>query len=465
VPGTSSDVLILGAGAAGIACGERLRQLGIPFTILEASRRIGGRALTDYALAPGLPLELGAQMVHGRHVITHQWARELGLTTRPWPVSQRALFSVERRLCRFPWLALPGYPHFGFRAFYDGTRGLPQKLRHMPLPDRTLARFLDEEAPSIGARRFVELLHAHVYAADPDEIGVRGPVEEERRAAEEFGYRNFRLNEGYTEFFRRRAAPFMDRIRTGARITEVHHTENGVQVRAATDDGTGMTAWEGRAAVVTLPLGVLKSDAVAFDPPLPPSKRMAIERIAFGTGYALQLRISGGNLTQRFGDFSLVWAGGATTFHRPGVRHRGVPEVITAFTVGREAARRAALGAKERVDATLNEFSAALPESARIGSIVQQSVHLWPEDPLARGAYSFLPPDVDPLERQTLAQPIASVLFFAGEATNWRGESATIHGAIESGYRAAEEVRAAHMADPATDVTGENVGSGHAPPF
>jgi monoamine oxidase len=215
--------------------------------------------------------------------------------------------------------------------------------------------------------------------------------------------------------------------------------------------------------VVTLPLGVLKSDAVTFDPDLPPLKRAAIQRIAFGMGYALQLRVAGGNLTDRFGDFSLVWAGGATTFHRPGVRHRGVPEVITAFTVGREAARRAGLSAEERVDATIEEFSAALPESAQIGRVVGQSVHLWPEDPLARGAYSFLPPEVDPIERQKLAEPIAGVLFFAGEATNWRGESATIHGAIESGYRAAEEVRVALAAGATPNVPGENGLSEFAP--
>ncbi len=222
---SSNEVLILGAGAAGLACGERLHQLGVPFTILEARDRIGGRALTDYTLAPGLPLELGAQMVHGRHVVTHQWAHELGLTTRGWPVSQRALFSVNRRLCRYPWLAFPGYPSFGFRAFYQAMRALPKKLRAMPLPDMSLAEFLEQQAPTLPARRCVELLHAHVYTADPDEIGVRGPAEEERRAGEEFGYRNFRLNEGYTELFQRRSAPFRDRIRTGTRITAVRVLE------------------------------------------------------------------------------------------------------------------------------------------------------------------------------------------------------------------------------------------------
>ncbi len=215
-----------------------------------------------------------------------------------------------------------------------------------------------------------------------------------------------------------------------------------MRIETQKDEHSGPIVFNGRAAVVTFPLGVLKAEAIAFDPPLPPPKRLAIQRIAFGIGYALQLRMTGGNLTDRFGDFSLVWAGGATTFHRPGVRLRAAPQVITAFTVGKEAARRAATSPQDRIEATLEEFSSALPEQARIGDVAQASVQLWPEDPFARGAYSFLPPDVGPGERQTLAEPIDNVLFFAGEATNWQGESATIHGAIETGYRAAEEVRA-----------------------
>ena len=441
--GASGQVLVLGAGAAGLACGEQLYRWGIPFTILEARDRIGGRAYTDYALAPGLPLELGAQMIHGRHVITHQWVGEAGLTSRNWPVAQRALFSVNRHLCRFPWMALPGYPGFGFRAFYEGTRALPEQLRNMPAPDRTLSAFLEARAPSIGARRFVELLHAHVYAADPDEIGVRGPAEEERRAGEEFGYRNFRINEGYSELFRRRSAPFRDRIRTGLRVTNVRYSERGVRVEARSSGQPEPIMFEGPAAVVTFPLGVLKSDTVAFDPSLPPSKRDAIRRIAFGMGFALQLRMKGAELRSRYGDFSLIWAGGATTFHRPGVRRSGIPEVMTAFTVGKEAARRSALSGSERIAATLEELALALPERTPLGDVVDHSVALWPEDPFARGAYSFLPPEVAVAERERLAEPVGNVLFFAGEATDWRGESATIHGAIESGYRAAAEVRAA----------------------
>lgn len=437
----STDALILGAGSAGLACAEALHKAGIPFRVLEGRDRIGGRAFTDYGLAPELPLELGAQMVHGRHVVTHQWIREVGLSVRPWPVSQRALFSVDGRLCRLPWLAFPGYPGFGFRSFWAGARTLPRRLQSATAPDVSLADFLEREAPPLGARRLVELLHAHVYAADADEIGVLGPGEEERRAAEEFGYRNFRLEGGYTELFRRRAQAFQDRIHLGTTVRAIRYDEAGVTVEAGPADAADPDVFRARAAVVTFPLGVLKAGTVEFDPPLPESKLAAIRRIAFGQGYALQLRFAGSELKDRLGDFSMVWGGGATTFHRPGVLHRNVPEVISAFTVGREAASRSLLSASDRLQATVAELSAALPSGFPVGTVASTSVHLWPQDPFARGAYSFLPVGVGPEERQALAEPVGRTLYFAGEATEWHGDSATIHGAIATGLRAAAEVQ------------------------
>jgi monoamine oxidase len=63
----------------------------------------------------------------------------------------------------------------------------------------------------------------------------------------------------------------------------------------------------------------------------------------------------------------------------------------------------------------------------------------WQEDPYSFGAYSYIPVGSISAPRE-LAEPVASTLFFAGEATNSEGDSATMHGAIATGYRAAEEL-------------------------
>ncbi len=456
MPAPDEPVVVIGAGPAGLACGERLLAAGVPCLLLEARDRVGGRTLTDYSLAPGFPVELGAQMIHGRHVVTHRWAAALGLSTTPWPILQRSRMVVEGRAAAFPWFAFPLYPRFGTRAFLRGVRTIPRELMAHRPPDESLASFLARRPPPEGARRIVEILHAHAYAADADQIGVDGPAEEARAASERFGYRNFRLEGGYSELFRRRADPWKDRIRLGTRATRIRVANDHLRVETESGPDASPATWAASRVVVTVPLGVLQHRAIEFDPPLPASKQRAIDRLAFGTGYALQLRLAGGNLRERLGNFSVVWGGGASSFHRPALGRPGLPEILTSFTVGREAGRRSLMSEAERLEATLAELRSILPSGADPGRVGAASVHLWPLDPYSRGAYSFLPVGVGLDARRELAAPVDGRLFFAGEATHTAGESTTVHGAIETGYRAADEVLRSLRTGPA--VAGESAG-------
>ena len=191
--------------------------------------------------------------------------------------------------------------------------------------------------------------------------------------------------------------------------------------------------------MVTVPLGVLKAGSIVFDPPLPPEKMAAIERIAFGDVYALQLRVRSGTMRRRLGDFGIVWGGTPSAFYRPRVGLGEGTEVVTAFTVGREARRRSALSDDELVSTTVAEWNDVLPTDATLGKVEGFVVHRWPTDPWVRGGYSFLPTGVGLAERRVLAAPVWGRLFFAGEATDVAGQSGTVPGAIETGTRAAEE--------------------------
>lgn len=202
----------------------------------------------------------------------------------------------------------------------------------------------------------------------------------------------------------------------------------------------GLEEFGGKRAVVTLPLGVLKAETVAFDPPLPDEKREAIRRIGFGDALVVQLRLGGGNLGRRLGDFGILWGETASTFHRPFVALRGSPDVLTAFTVGWAARQRHALEDAELVSETLEELRSILPSGVDPGTPEAWAIGRWTSDPHVRGGYSFLPPDAGLAHRRALAAPVDGVIFFAGEATHHGGEAATVHGAIETGHRAADEV-------------------------
>lgn len=434
----SRDVLVLGAGAAGLACAQRLQESGMDFLVLEAADRVGGRIMTNFSIGNGRPFEIGALMVHGKRVVTHRWLEEAGLHARPLPTTKRARFWRDGRVERLP---LPGnlfHRTIGLRAFYQGAFTLPKRMLAYDGPDVSLAEWLARQDGLPGAKLLVNLLYAHASAADADQLGVKGPAQETALAAEEFGYRNFQVVEGYDTLLERRAAPLMDRIRLRTRVTAVSRWPGGVGVDVM-DPGGEESEIRAKRAVVTFPLGVLKSETVAFDPPLPEAKRAAIRAIGFGDAMILLLRLRGSHLAQTLGDFGLLWGEGPTSFHRPYVATRDPPDILDGFLVGREARRRAALPDREVQELAMEELRAIVPPSARVGEVEAFACSRWPVQPFVRGGYSFLPPGGTVEHRRALAAPVDGLLFFAGEATHTRGEPATVHGAIETGYRAAAE--------------------------
>jgi monoamine oxidase len=337
-------------------------------------------------------------------------------------------------------MVLPFYPGFGTQNALQGLRGIPRRLRTYEGADQSLAEFLDRANPRRGARLVVELLHAHTYAADPDEIGVLGPNEEDRLASKAFGFRNFQIREGYAELVRRKAAHLNGQVQLASRVKSIRWAEPDVRVQIETGNPLRMREVRARKVVITVSLGVLKQQPELFDPPLPPRKRDAIKAIAFGDAYAIHFRFREAPWPQALGDFSMVWGGGASSFHRPHVGEPLGAEYLDAFTVGRQARRRLALSEPEIVQATLDEFRAALARPVRDVPVVGSAMQRWSQMPAFRGAYSYLPVGTGVSARRTLAEPIGGRLFFAGEATHTGGEAATVHGAIETGYRAAEEL-------------------------
>lgn len=433
------EVVVIGAGAAGLACAQRLQEAGVDFVVLEAADRIGGRIQTDFALGGGRPFELGALMVHGKHVITHRWIADAGLHARPLPTTKRARFWREGRVERLP---LPGnllHRTIGLRAFYQGAFTLPRRMLAYQGPDVSLAEWLEKEPALPGAKLLIELLYAHASAVDADSLGVQGPAAETALANEEFGYRNFQVVEGYDTLLDRRSAPLRERIVLQTRVTAVLRHPAGVAVETMDRRGEEGEV-RAKRAVVTLPLGVLKAETVAFDPPLPEAKRAAIRAIGFGDAMIILLRLEATDLPRTLGDFGLLWGEGPTSFHRPYVATRNAPDVLDGFLVGREARRRAALPDDEIRDQTLEELRAIVPPSAHVGQVAGFACSRWPVHPFVRGGYSYLPPGGRVDHRRDLAAPVDGLLFFAGEATHTRGEPATVHGAIETGYRAAAEV-------------------------
>lgn len=110
--------------------------------------------------------------------------------------------------------------------------------------------------------------------------------------------------------------------------------------------------------------------------------------------------------------------------------------LLTAWAGGPKAARLAGMGTARLARLALRTVEGVLGEE---GELTAAYVHDWQADPHARGGYSYVQVSGSGA-RELLAAPLQETLFFAGEATNTRGESGTVGGALQSGERAAREV-------------------------
>lgn len=418
-----ADVIVIGAGVAGLAAARQLGRHGYHVLVLEARARAGGRVCTEHPRGLDVPVELGAEFVHGGNAVLRAALRQAGMKLRP---VRRSMWTVEAgRICRLP--------HY-WRDMVRVTGRIPVGTK------QSFASFLRHE-PGIDAdqrarlRAFVEgfnaapadRMSARVIRADPG--GAETP---QSRPAQ--GYRALvdSLAGQLT------AAGIGLRFKTS--VTQVAWRKGEVLVHA------GCRILRARAVVITLPLGVLKTGAVRFSPPLR-EKNEIIHRLGWGHVVRVTLRFapdlwtsglvpkalrrrgraSFGFFTVPTGDFPSWWAPDPA---KPVlVGWRGGPSAELLSKMSRSACVARALRSLARA------WNRPAPELRH--RLRGAWMHNWSRDPWARGAYSYA---VAGFENgpERLARPMADTLFFAGEAT--ADELGTVHGALASGVRAAEEV-------------------------
>ena len=433
------DVLVIGAGVAGLHAGRLLAEAGRRVAIVEARGRIGGRIWTQPIslgdLHQPIPVELGAEFVHGLPPETWSLIKQADLST----------FEIDGFSLRFDGSSLTAAnPQQG--AADRVLEQMRQWVRAQPSgSDSSFAAYLKglalDPLTAQAAGNYVEGFNA----ADQRRISVAALAKQQAAEDAIAADRLFRIESGYASL-----AGFLADKFTGAGgtfileapVKQIVWKRGAVSVEAARRDGD--VRYHGNRAVITVPLGVLQARTIEFDP-RPTYVLLHADRLAMGAVVRLTLVFN-----HKFWDPRLSFLFAPTesppTWWTP-ARHEA--PLLTAWAGGPKAESLLKLITADGDASALRDLSLAtlakifarpLPDVRQM--LASWHMHDWQSDAYARGAYSYVP--VGALDAPgTMRNPVEDTLYFAGEHTDVAGHWGTVHAALASGADAAARVIAA----------------------
>ena len=407
-PAGDPDVIVVGAGTAGLSAAKRLTEAGLETLVLEAGDHVGGRCVTD-ASAFSVPFDRGASWLHSAPINPlARLAEERGETLHktPWRWAWahdrgRSLTSAELA----DYNAYQGEMWDHVNAAGAGGRDRPvidalPASPHKPMAKHWVAQMLGgdaERASCADVRQYAD--------AEGDWLVAGG-----------LGAFIRRLHDGVN-------------VRLSAPVTKIDYA--GAGVRVATPAGTVAASH----LVLTVSTGVLAAGTIEFFPPLPERKRRAVEMLPNGLLNKIGLEFDPDWNEARQGQVA-DYASGDGEFCTILFGFFDTPLAV-GFLAGDFAAEVEQAGEGAATDYCLEALTAVF--GGDVGKRVRRTAETaWRGDPLTRGSYSFASVGGAPA-RAILAEPLAGRIFFAGEATSTTAYS-TVHGAYESGVAAAEAI-------------------------
>jgi monoamine oxidase len=416
------DVLVIGAGMAGLAAARDLVAAGKSVRILEARDSVGGRIRTHRRW--GKPIELGAQWIEtstGNPLVA--LAKSAGVTTAADPENGTERYIDTQTPEQLSGTAVDNlYTQADeiITSALDTAGGTDKSLRAAINAVPAYKRLTSAQ------KRRVESMLAQLIDDDDAVEAELLSLNNYDEGIDAYRGGNLFVNNGYVAIPQFLAKNLT--IEYNIKVTRIATDSTGVTVTA------GSKTWRAGAVVVTVPLGILKANRITFSPALPAAYTNAIKQLAMGVLNKCVLRYDTafwGTATDTF----TIAGSDPHEFYQfiPLNKPVGIPALV-AFNAG---SRARALEAKS--DAQLQAQMAALVNTAFGVNKTPTAIIAtrWGLDPHSLGAYSYIPVGGSIQARRTLAKPVNARLVFAGEAYTER-DASTVHGAYNSGKAAAK---------------------------
>ena len=418
------DVIVVGAGMAGLTAARSLAEAGLKVLVVEANDRIGGRIWTRHVGDEAI--ELGAEFIHGRPPELWALIKEAGLETYQREGTQICFEDGTLSDCS---------------GMMDEVFEPLEKLKKFKGEDINFAEYLNREQIPMGERSPMIAYVEGFNAADHREISAASLGVQQKAEDASEGDHSYCLRDGYDQlprYLSERITELGGKVLTGTPVQEIRWQQGWVKIVSE--------PWSFNAprVVITLPLAVLRNRSVQIEP-LPSHILEAAERLRMGQvrrftllfaekfweGISPQPAVREMSFLFAFTEMPPVWW----------TPHPEMSHTITGWIGGPRSVALTGVDTKILADkacTTLGRIFGLRKE--RIQELLKGCyTHDWQHDRYALGAYSYVATGGLDASKQ-MTEPVADTLFFAGEHTDVTGHWGTVHAAMRSGLRAAEQI-------------------------
>jgi monoamine oxidase len=416
------DCIIIGAGAAGLVAARMLHDAGQRVLVLEAQNRIGGRIFSDIFNEKhfaDFPIELGAEFIHGENAVTHRLLRDYGFSTTDAPRSKGM------------WWAWDGIAQARANLSEAAQKMLAElDSAYAAIPeteaDISLADYLRQKGFDSEAIAYADVYFAQTCCASIESLSIADLAQEMRRDTS--GKAEFRVKGGYGAFLAKYSEGLVIKL-----LERMHHIKQDKYVLVeghCVSDGK-FRSYEAKTVLITASVSVLQRGLIKFLPELSPQKQEAIHAMKMEAATKLIYRFDKPYWDEKM--IYLLHQGKAPRWWTNG-------NLISCFATAEAAEYIDSLSEAEALAVGLEELSIMLNQSDLAEHCLAVKRVSWAHEHYVGGGYAHVPAGAAEA-RLHLAKPEGK-LFFAGEATAYNSNPQTVHGALESGWRAAREILA-----------------------